>query len=220
MIINVGKSITSGNDAIAAELREGLRARRVFCLNLISAPGSGKTALIEQTIKVLAGKIRVAVIEGDPHTDLDSNRVRAAGSAAVQINTLGGCHLDATMVKKALTGLPLEGVGLLIIENVGNLLCPGPWALGEHSRVVMTSLPEGADKPLKYPETFALSDALVINKIDLAASLKTTVADIANNALSINPRLAVFPVSCETAAGVSEWCDWLLKRRREACRHA
>lgn len=220
MIINVGKAITSANDAIAAELREELRQRQVLCLNLISAPGSGKTALIEQTIRMLAGRLQVAVIEGDPHTDLDSERVRAAGSLAVQINTQAGCHLDATMIKNALIGLDLSGAGVLIIENVGNLLCPGPWALGEHSRVVMTSLPEGADKPLKYPETFAGAEALVINKIDLAASLKTTAADIAGNALRINPGLTVFPVSCETGEGVAGWCDWLLARRRQVCSHA
>lgn len=220
MIINVGKAITSANDAIAADLREELRLRQILCLNLISAPGSGKTALIEQTTRVLAGRLRVAVIEGDPHTDLDSQRVRAAGSSAVQINTLAGCHLDATMIKNALTELDLSGVGMLFIENVGNLLCPGAWALGEHSRVVMTSLPEGADKPLKYPETFAGAEALVINKIDLAAGLRTTAAAIAGNALRINPGLMVFPLSCETGEGVAGWCDWLLARHRQVCCHA
>jgi hydrogenase nickel incorporation protein HypB len=220
MIINVGKAITSVNDGIAAELCEELRQRQILCLNLISAPGSGKTALIEQTIRMLAGRLQVAVIEGDPHTDLDSARVRAAGSSAVQINTLAGCHLDAMMIKKSLTELDLTGVGVLLIENVGNLLCPGPWALGEHSRVVMTSLPEGADKPLKYPETFAEAEVLLINKIDLAAFLKTTAADIAGNAHLINPNLTIFPVSCETGEGLSIWCDWLLERRRQLCSHA
>lgn len=220
MIINVGKSITSANDAIAAELREELRARGIFCLNLISAPGSGKTALIEQTVGLLAGDLKIAVIEGDPHTDLDSHRVRAAGAAAVQINTQTGCHLDAAMIRKALAGLELAGVGLLIIENVGNLLCPGPWELGEHSRAVVASLPEGADKPLKYPETFAGVEALVINKIDLAPLLRTTAEDIAANALQVNPRLEVFPLSCETGEGLQKWCDWLRKRHQEMSCHA
>ncbi len=220
MIINVGKSITSVNDGIAAELREELRARSIFCLNLISAPGSGKTALIEQTVSRLSGVVKIAVIEGDPHTDLDSLRVRNAGAAAVQINTQAGCHLDATMIRKALTGLELSGVGLLIIENVGNLLCPGPWELGEHSRVVIASLPEGADKPLKYPETFAGAEAMVINKIDLAPALRTKAEEIGANALRVNPRLEIFPLSCETGEGLEQWCDWLQRRQKEISRNA
>lgn len=212
MIISVEKSITSANDAVAAELREELRARGIFCLNLISAPGSGKTALIEQTVSRLAGVMKVAVIEGDPHTDIDSQRVRAAGAAAVQINTRGGCHLDAAMIKKALAALDLSGVRLLIIENVGNLLCPGPWDLGEHLRVVVASLPEGADKPLKYPETFLTAEAMVINKIDLEPALKTKVEDLRRNGLRINPRLTIFPLSCESGEGLAAWCDWLRRK--------
>lgn len=215
MIINVGKSITSVNDGVAAELREELRARSIFCLNLISAPGSGKTALIEQTVRRLYSVMKIAVIEGDPHTDLDSLRVREAGAAAVQINTQAGCHLDATMIRKALAKLDLSGVNLLIIENVGNLLCPGPWELGEHSRVVIASLPEGADKPLKYPETFAGAEAMVINKIDLGPALKTKTEDIATNGLQVNPRLNIFPLSCETGEGLEQWCDWLQRRHKE-----
>jgi hydrogenase nickel incorporation protein HypB len=220
MIINVGKSITSVNDGIAAELREELRACAIFCLNLISAPGSGKTALIEQTVSRLYGVMTIAVIEGDPHTDLDSQRVRAAGAAAVQINTQAGCHLDATMIRKALAGLDLTGVDLLIIENVGNLLCPGPWELGEHSRVVIASLPEGADKPLKYPETFIGAEAVVINKIDLAGALRTTAVEIAANARQVNPRLEIFPLSCETGEGLEAWCAWLQRRHKEIAGNA
>jgi len=215
MIIKVEKSITSANSAVAAGIREELRARGIFCLNLISAPGSGKTALIEQTVRRLSGQLKIAVIEGDPHTDLDSERVRQSGAAAVQINTLGGCHLDAAMIRRALDSLDLSGVGLLIIENVGNLLCPGPWELGEHLRAVVASLPEGADKPLKYPETFLAANAVVINKIDLEGALKTTAADVRANAMRINPRLAIFPLSCETGEGVDGWCDWLRQKRQE-----
>ncbi len=214
MIIKVEKSITSANSAVAAGLREELREKGIFCLNLISAPGSGKTALIEQTVHRLSGQLKCAVIEGDPHTDLDSERVRQSGAAAVQINTLGGCHLDAAMIRKALASLDLSGVGLLIIENVGNLLCPGPWELGEHFRVVVASLPEGADKPLKYPETFLAAQAVVINKIDLAGALKTTVADVRRNSLRINPRLEIFPLSCETGEGLEAWCDWLRRQQQ------
>jgi hydrogenase nickel incorporation protein HypB len=215
MKISVEQSITSANDAIAARVRDELRAKGIFCLNLISAPGSGKTALIEQTVLRLSGLLRMAVVEGDPHTDLDSDRVRAAGVAAVQINTLGGCHLDAAMIRKALTGLDLDRLDLLIIENVGNLLCPAPWNLGEELRVVMTSLPEGADKPLKYPEAFLAARALLINKIDLQPLLKTRAEDIRNNALLINPRLEIFELSCETGQGLDGWCDWLRRIQRE-----
>jgi hydrogenase nickel incorporation protein HypB len=213
--ISVEKSITSANDKVAAGLREELRAKNIFCLNLISAPGSGKTALIEQTVSRLAGVMRIAVVEGDPHTELDSDRVRATGAAAVQINTQGGCHLDAAMVRKALAGLDLCRLDLLIIENVGNLLCPAPWALGEALRVVMTSLPEGSDKPLKYPEAFITARALVINKIDLEGILRTRTEDIRKNALLINPGLEVLELSCETGKGLTAWCDWLQRIRHE-----
>jgi hydrogenase nickel incorporation protein HypB len=216
MKIEVQKSVTAANDAIAARLREELRTKGVFCLNIVSAPGSGKTALIEQAVERLKGRLRIAVVEGDPHTDLDSRRVRKAGAAAVQINTQAGCHLDAAMIRKAVAAVDLEAVDLLVIENVGNLLCPAPWDLGENLRVVMTSLPEGADKPFKYPEIFITAHALVINKIDLEGLLKTGTEEIRRNALRINPRLEVFALSCETGEGVQAWCEWLLRKRAEA----
>lgn len=215
MIIEVNTSLTAANDAIASKLREELRTQGIFCLNLVSAPGSGKTALIEQTIIRLKTLLRIAVIEGDPHTDLDSHRVRDTGAVAVQINTQGGCHLDAAMIRRAVDSIDLSQVDLLIIENVGNLLCPTFWDLGEHLRIVMTSLPEGADKPLKYPEIFLLSQALVINKIDLESMLKTKTEDIRGTALLINAHLQVFPLSCETGTGLNAWFDWLLQRRQE-----
>lgn len=215
MIIEVNQSLTAPNEALARRLNDELTAKGVFCVNIVSAPGSGKTALIEQIISRYRGTLRIAVIEGDPHTDLDSRRVRNAGAQSVQINTQGGCHLDAAMIQKALASIDLDQVDLLIIENVGNLLCPTFWNLGEHLRAVMVSLPEGSDKPLKYPEIFLLSQALLINKIDLRVLLKTTVADIRNAALLINPHLQVFPISCETGEGLEPWCDWLMQRRQE-----
>lgn len=215
MLIEVNTSLTAPNDAIASQLREELGAKGIFCLNIVSAPGSGKTALIEQIIRHCRETLRIAVIEGDPHTDLDSRRVRDAGAAAVQINTQGGCHLDAAMIRKALTAIDLDQIDLLIIENVGNLLCPTFWNLGEHLRVVMLSLPEGSDKPLKYPEIFLLSQALIINKIDLQTLLKTTVDDIRRTALLINSHLQVFPLSCETGEGFKDWCDWLMQQRQK-----
>ncbi len=215
MIIEVNKSLTGPNDAIAGQLRQDFSAKGIFCLNLVSAPGSGKTALIEQIISHCRQNLRIAVIEGDPHTDLDSRRVRDAGAVAVQINTQGGCHLDAAMISTALNEIALDQLDLLIIENVGNLLCPTFWNLGEHLRVVMVSLPEGADKPLKYPEIFLLSQALIINKIDLRPLLKTTIDEIRSTALFINRHLQVFPLSCETGEGIEQWCDWLIQKRLE-----
>lgn len=212
MIIEVNKALTAANDAIAGQLREELRAKGVFCVNIVSAPGSGKTALIEQLVGRLAGIRRIAVIEGDPHTALDRDRVQASGAAAVQINTQGGCHLDAAMVRQAMTAIDLGKVDLLIIENVGNLLCPTFWDLGEHLRIVMTSLPEGADKPLKYPEIFLLAQALIINKIDLASLMTTSVAAITANALLVNSQLPIFPLSCESGQGLAEFCAWLIKQ--------
>lgn len=208
------KSVTGANDAVAAELRGQFIRRKIFCVNLISAPGSGKTALIERTVAGLSPSLPTAVIEGDPHTDLDSQRVRETGAQAVQINTRGGCHLDAAMIRQALPDLDLDRTGLMMIENVGNLLCPAPWDLGEHIRVVVVSLPEGADKPLKYPETFLAAQVLIINKTDLEKALRTTAADIRDAALKVNPRLKVFALSCETGEGISDWCRWLGAQQR------
>lgn len=207
------KAVTSVNDKAAARLRRRFAEEKIFCVNLISAPGSGKTALIEQTVAGLS--LPVAVIEGDPHTELDSLRVRKTGAQAVQINTRGGCHLDAAMVGEALTSLDLGRAGIVMIENVGNLLCPAPWDLGEHIRVVVASLPEGADKPLKYPETFFTAQVLIINKIDLESALRTKAADIREAALKVNPRLKVFSVSCETGEGIGDWCRWLEMQQGE-----
>lgn len=212
MIIEVNKALTATNDAIAAQIREELGAKGVFCLNIVSAPGSGKTALIEQLVSRLAGTRRIAVIEGDPHTALDRDRVAATGAQAVQINTQGGCHLDAAMVRQALAAIDLTRVDLLFIENVGNLLCPTFWDLGEHLRIVMTSLPEGADKPLKYPEIFTIAHALVINKIDLASLVKTSVDAISANARLINGRLPIFPLSCESGQGLEEFSAWIIQQ--------
>ena len=212
MIIEVNKALTAANDAIAAQIREELGAKGVFCLNIVSAPGSGKTALIEQLVSRLAGIRRIAVIEGDPHTALDRDRVAATGAQAVQINTQGGCHLDAAMVRQALAAIDLTRVDLLFIENVGNLLCPTFWDLGEHLRIVMTSLPEGADKPLKYPEIFTIAHALVINKIDLAGLVKTSVEAISANARLINDRLPIFPLSCESGQGLEEFSTWIVEQ--------
>lgn len=212
MRIEVNKSLTAASDAIAGQIREQLQAHDIFCINIVSAPGSGKTSLIEQVITTLSGQIRIAVIEGDPHTSLDTKRIQELGVTGIQINTRGGCHLDAVMIRDSIEKLDLHSIDLLIIENVGNLLCPSFWDLGEHLRVVMASLPEGADKPLKYPEIYTLAHVLIINKIDLEGLLKTSTSDIEDTARLVNSHLTVFPLSCETGEGMAEWCNWLLTR--------
>lgn len=209
MRISIEKSVTALNDSVAAELRRQWRARQLFCLNIMAAPGAGKTALIEATIARLQDRFRIVVVEGDPHASLDRDRIRASGAVSVQVNTLAGCHLDARMIQNALKTVDLTGVDLLILENVGNLLCPAAWDLGEDVRVVVSSLPEGADKPFKYPETFLLAHVMVINKIDLEPFLPVTAAELRHNALRVNPQLQVFEVSCLTGDGMVEWCTWL-----------
>lgn len=212
MQIPIQKSVTALNDSVAAELRRQWQAQKLFCLNLIAAPGAGKTALVEETIVRLRDRLRILVVEGDPHTSLDSDRIRASGALSVQVNTLAGCHLDARMIQNALQTIDLSGVELLILENIGNLLCPAAWDLGEDMRVVVASLPEGADKPLKYPETFMLAEVLVINKIDLEPFLPVKAADIRRSALRVNPRLQVFELSCQTGTGMDAWCAWVRAR--------
>ncbi len=219
MEIAINKSVTALNDTVAAGLRKTWRTRRLFCINLIAAPGAGKTALIERTAERLGSTLRILVVEGDPHTGLDSERVRAFGVESVQINTLGGCHLDAKMIQNALAGADLDGLDLLILENVGNLLCPTAWDLGEDVRVVVSSLPEGADKPLKYPETFTSAHVLVINKIDLEPYLPVKASDIRKSALGVNPGLIVFELSCLAQTRVEGWCAWVKKRCLERKGH-
>ena len=214
MKISVEQAVTAKNDAIAAALRRRLAGEGIFCLNIVAGPGAGKTALIERTIEGLDDACRVLVVEGDPHTRLDSDRITALGARCLQINTLGGCHLDARMIVDALAGEDLGTVDLLFIENVGNLLCPAAWDLGEDVRLVVASLPEGADKPLKYPETFGRAGVLVINKIDLEPVLPATTAQIRESALAVNPSLTVFPVSCTRGDGLPDWLAWIGNRCR------
>ncbi len=210
--IPIMSDVTSANAALADALRRELAERGILTLNLIASPGAGKTALIEWTIKRLAGEYRIAVIEGDLTTRLDADRIIAAGAPAVQINTGGGCHLEARMIRDVLAQLSLDEVDILIIENVGNLVCPTGWDLGEDAKVVVASLPEGDDKPLKYPGAFDTAQAAVINKIDLEPYLPARVERLRANIARINPELDVFAVSCTTGAGVEAWLDWVRQR--------
>jgi len=217
--IPVLKEVTTANSLLADSLREGFARQDVLVLNIIASPGAGKTTLLERTIEGLGDELRLSVIEGDPFTSLDAERIVAAGISAVQVNTQGGCHLEARMIQKAVEQMEMSDVDVIVIENVGNLICPTAWDLGEDAKVVVVSLPEGDDKPLKYPMAFLIAQAVVINKIDLEPYLPAEVAILRENALNINPDLAVFEVSALTGQGIDEWLDWVreqLTRKRAA----
>lgn len=205
------------NTAVAADVRKVV-GPRVLTLNLISSPGAGKTTLIERTAATLKGELRLAVIEGDLATTLDAGRVAAHGVPVVQINTNGGCHLEARQIMAALPQLPLGEVDVLIIENVGNLVCPVEFDLGEDAQVVVTSLTEGDDKPLKYPASFMAAQAVVVNKLDLAPYLPASIDRLCQSIAAINGRARVMPLSCVTGEGLAAWLDWIramLRAKRE-----
>ncbi len=211
-VVDVRTRVLAANEEAAAKLRDRFRAGSALVLNLISSPGSGKTTLLEATVKALAGRLRLAGIEGDIATERDADRLRALGIPAVQILTGGACHLDARQVGKALDGARFPAFDVLFIENVGNLVCPSNYDLGEAMKVVVASTTEGDDKPLKYPAMFRNSSVLIINKIDLLPYVNCSIETLRANALRINPSLAVFETSCTTGAGIPAWCDWLLAR--------
>jgi hydrogenase nickel incorporation protein HypB len=213
-VITIERKVLEKNNEIAQRNRRFFKERNIRAMNFVSSPGAGKTSILEKTFQELRGTVRIAVIEGDVQTDLDAQRVAKYGVSVVQIVTLGGCHLEANLVQDALANLDLSGVELLFIENVGNLVCPANYDLGEAIKVVVLSTTEGEDKPLKYPAMFLNSSVLIINKIDLVPYVNCKLDVLRNNALQINPTLKVFEVSCTTGAGISEWCDWL--RRKDA----
>ena len=207
------KKVLGENDRIAGGLRERFRQNGVLCLNLISSPGAGKTALLERTLAGLPGDARVAVITGDIQTDGDARRLARWGFPARQITTGGCCHLDARMIERALEGWNLADLDLLFIENVGNLVCPASYDLGEAAKVVVLSVPEGEEKPLKYPSIFFKSSLLVLNKIDLLPYVPFDLEKAKENARSVHPGMEILEVSCVTGAGFSEWHSWLEKQR-------
>jgi len=210
MEIKVLKDILSANEQIAERNQQLLDSSGVFAVNLMSSPGAGKTSLILETIKGLKGKTKIGVIEGDVSSSLDAEVVGRAGVPVLQINTGGGCHLDANMVHSAFNNLPLKDIELLFIENVGNLICPAEFILGEHKRVVISSIPEGDDKPFKYPLMFHKADAVLINKTDLLPYLKFDVPAFSQAIRGMNERAEVFQVSCVTGQGIEQWVSWLL----------
>ncbi|MEW6067480.1 MAG: hydrogenase nickel incorporation protein HypB [Nitrospirota bacterium] len=209
MKVKVVTRILEANDRIAAENRRLFNEAGVYVINLMSAPGAGKTTLIEQTIKGLFKKIKIGVIEGDIAGTDDARRIEAYGIPVIQINTGSACHLDANMINEVIQDLPLVDLDLLIIENVGNLVCPAEFKVGENMKVMMLSIAEGDDKPLKYPLMFQESSALILNKIDLLPYTNASIEKIKKDSLSLNPSLKIFEVSCKTGRGMDDWTEWL-----------
>jgi len=210
MEVKILKNIIGANDQIAERNRMLLEQNNIFTLDIMSSPGAGKTSLILQTITRLKDKTRIGVIEGDVSSSVDAEAVGREGVPVIQINTGGSCHLDANMVSNALNNLPLTSIDLLLIENVGNLICPASFALGEHRRVIISSIPEGDDKPLKYPVMFHDADIVLLNKIDLLPYVKFDSDAFSQALRGINERLEIIPVSCTSGEGIGEWLSWLL----------
>ena len=212
MKVTVVKNVLDANDRIAAENRELFDRHKVFVINLMSSPGAGKTTLVEKTIAALKDKYRIGVIEGDIQDTYDADRIAKLDIPVVQINTGGACHIDGNMIREALPTFDLSKTDLLIIENVGNLVCPAEFKIGENIKIMLLSTPEGADKPAKYPLMFQESSALLINKMDLMQYVDFDLEKARRDALALHKDLKIFEVSCKTAAGLETWMAWLTQR--------
>ena len=212
MEIKVMKNILGENDRIAEENRKFFGEKKIFVLNLMGSPGSGKTSLLEKTLEKLSGKIKIAVIEGDLFTAKDAQRIENIGVQVVQINTSGGCHLDAQMVKRAAESLNLDEINLLIVENVGNLVCPAEFDVGENLKAVVLSITEGDDKPLKYPLIFKESAITLLNKIDLIPFTNFNLESAREDLMTLHPNLKIIETSCTKNIGIDEFCAWLLEK--------
>ncbi len=209
MKVKVVTRILEANDRIAEENRKRFKDAGIYVVNLMGAPGAGKTTLLERTIRALQLRLKIGVIEGDIVGTDDAERIGALDVPVVQINTGGACHLDANMISEVLDEFPLKDLDMLIIENVGNLVCPAEFKVGEDLKMMVLSVAEGHDKPLKYPLMFRESSALVLNKIDLLPYMNTDINKMRNDSLALNPKLKVFEVSCATGAGIDAWATWL-----------
>ena len=209
----VEQKVLNENQRIAAELRERFRQNNVFCLNLVSSPGSGKTSLLERTLEAFPNNTQVAVLTGDIQTENDARRLARFGFPVRQITTGGTCHLDARMVEKHLADWSLADLDMLLIENVGNLVCPSSYDLGEHAKVVLLSVSEGDDKPLKYPSMFVKSELMVLNKLDLLPYVPFSVEQARENARRVHPGIEIIEISCMTGAGLDHWLNWLQSSR-------
>lgn len=215
--IPIVENILSANDRLAAENRARIDAAGIFAINIMASPGAGKTSLIEQTLPRLKEKLRVAVVDGDIATSIDADRAAAAGAqAAIQVNTGGECHLDAVMLHGALNQLDLTQFDLLIVENVGNLVCPASFKLGTHKSILVASIPEGDDKPYKYPGMYRGVDALVVNKTDLLPYINFRMDYFQRGVEVLNPGVITFPMSCRTGEGLDKWIEWLISNLRKA----
>ncbi len=218
MKVKVGKKILSANEQYAEQNRRFFAEHKILCLNMISSPGSGKTSILTRTINELKGKVKIGVIEGDIQTDYDAQRIKATGADAVQINTEGACHLSAAQVSGAIEKLAPSKPKVIIIENVGNLVCPSAFELGESAKTAVLSVAEGDDKPAKYPALFAKSKALLINKIDLLSSgaeIDFDIEKVKSAVHRLNKTIEIFSVSAKTGEGFEGWCDWLAEQAKK-----
>ncbi len=212
--IQIVQNILAVNDEVAAQNRARFTAAGILAVNVIASPGAGKTSTIIKTMQALQGRARVGVIEGDIAGTIDTEKVLAAGARdAVQINTGGNCHLEAHMIERALDALDLHQLDIVFVENVGNLVCPTHWALGEQIKMCLSSAAEGHDKPIKYPEIFAASDVIVLNKMDLAEMVDFERDFFVKSVRALNPHAPLFEISCRTGAGVAAWAEWLYSQR-------
>ena len=208
--ISIEEKVHNANDQLAGIIKEDLVQAGLFSLNIMASPGAGKTSLIEKTLEIMVPEHKVAVIDGDIATSIDADRAAKAGATAVQINTGGQCHIDANMLQKALLGLDLETFDLLLIENVGNLICPASFSLGTDKNVLIASIPEGDDKPYKYPGMYQDVNALIINKMDLQPYVEFDMDYFIRGVQMLNPDLVIFPLSCKTGEGIQSWITWVM----------
>lgn len=215
MKVSVVRNILEANEAIAQKNRKLFKEKDIFTINLMSSPGAGKTTLLENTVEALKDKLRMAVIEGDIQSSVDARRIARKGVRAIQINTDGGCHLDANMIQNVLAHLDLDNLDLLIIENVGNLVCPAEFDIGENVKTMILSVTEGDDKPLKYPVMFRESAVLLINKIDLLPYTNCKINNIKKAVLKLNPKIKIFEVSCRTGEGLENWYKWIRQQTKK-----
>jgi hydrogenase nickel incorporation protein HypB len=215
--IEVIQNVLEANETIASRNQQLVDKHRVFVVNIMSGPGAGKTSLILQTLAGLKGRLKIAVIEGDVASTVDAEKVQSQAKAVVQINTRNmpeSCSLMAAMIESALKDMPLDDIDLILIENVGNLICPAEFTLGEHKRVVISSLPEGDDKPVKYPLIFVDADAVIINKMDLLPHVDFDIAAFRRSITGLNPRAEIFELSSKTGEGIERWCSWILEQAK------
>lgn len=214
-ILEVKQSIFASNDEQAAQLRQSLKEKKIFLLNLMSAPGSGKTTTLRRTIAALQNELRIGVMEADIDSDVDARAIAETGAKAIQLHTGGMCHLDAGMTEQGLREIGTDGLDLVVLENVGNLVCPAEFDTGAVKNAMILSVPEGHDKPLKYPLIFTVCDALLINKTDVLPYFDFDMDKVVEYAHRRNPKLEIFPVSAKTGEGMDAWCDWLRRQVKD-----